>query len=50
MFPRTPARTKKHNGTYFIGIRQGKQQNLVGSSGLYATFIQIKVNMRGNMP
>jgi hypothetical protein len=27
-------RAKKHRGMNFIGIRQGKQQNLVPSSGL----------------
>ena len=37
---------RKQSGMNFIGIRQGKQQNLVGSSGVRATLFHMKIKIK----
>ena len=43
--PKRRRRAKKHQGRYFIGMRQGKKQNLVSSSGFMAAFCHRKMNI-----
>jgi len=40
--PNSMKRASKHRGIYFMGMRQGKKQNLVVSSGFKETFCQMK--------
>jgi hypothetical protein len=40
--PNNKIRASKHRGIYFMGMRQGKKQNLVGSSGFKETFCHMK--------
>ena len=43
-------KTKQQRGMYLVGMRQGKQQNLVGYSGFCRTLCHMKVKREGMRP